>query len=231
MKAFILAAGLGQRVRPLTERQPKPLIEVGGKPLILWHIEKLREAGITELVINCHWLAEQLIEFLGGGERFGVRIHWSPEPDLLDTGGGMRAALEKLGAEPFALISADIWSDFDYRLLAATKLGQGSVANLVVVPNPTFYPRGDFGLEDQGRLVLPGTGGMGVTYAGMGLLDPAWIEGWSIPEPVFAWTGPLLEAVRAGEVEARLHRGLWTDVGSPERLFELRAELDDPGSA
>jgi MurNAc alpha-1-phosphate uridylyltransferase len=225
MKAFLLAAGRGERLRPLTETRPKPLVEVGGKPLIFWHIDKLRDAGITDLVINCHWLAEQLQQSLGDGAELGVQIQWSPEPQLLDVGGGLRAALPLLGSEPFVMISADIWSDFDYNWLASAGLEE-VVAKLIMVPNPDFYPAGDFALQ-FGKLGLLSPGEKGFTYSGIGLLHPDWVAGWASEESAFSWLGPLRTAVQGGQIAAKLYQGRWTDVGTPERLAQLQKEIDE----
>lgn len=225
MKAFILAAGLGKRLRPLTNAQPKPLIEVGGLPLILWHINKLRDAGITDLVINAHWLADQLMSFLGDGEKFGVTIRWSHESVLLDTGGGISAALPLLGDDPFALISADIWSDFDYSYLPRVELGS-NLARLIVVPAPDFAPQGDFVLAGNGQLALSDCEGIKATYSGISVLEPAWVKSWNEGLEAFALTEPLMRAVTEGQVKAELHRGRWTDVGTPERLAQLRQEIE-----
>lgn len=230
MKAFILAAGLGERLRPLTNTSPKPLIEVGGRPLILWHINKLREAGIADLVINCHWLAEQLTDYLGDGSEFGVSISWSHEPELLNTGGGITAALPKLGDEPFALISADVWSDFDYAWLPKVKL-EDDWASLVVVPAPEFAPRGDFVLGADGRLGPRAESGLTTTYAGIGVLSPGWVKTWSNELHSFSWAKPLMQAVESGRISAKFHRGRWTDVGTPERLAQLEREIAESKGA
>jgi MurNAc alpha-1-phosphate uridylyltransferase len=155
MRAMILAAGLGKRLRPLTERLPKALVEVGGKPLIEHHIEKLAAAGIRELVINVSWLGEQLERRLGQGGRLGVEIRWSREPEPLETGGGIRRALALLGSRPFVLISADVWSDYDYGRLPRT-LEDGATAHLILVPNPPHHPAGDYRLRGGGA--GPGAG-------------------------------------------------------------------------
>jgi N-acetyl-alpha-D-muramate 1-phosphate uridylyltransferase len=226
LKAFVLAAGLGQRLRPLTESTPKPLLEVGGKPLIFWHMEKLQQAGIDELVINCHWLADQLQSRLGDGSDFGLSIRWSPEPELLQTGGGLKAALPLLGSAPFALISADIWSDIDYRWLMETEIDDLD-ARLVMVPSPAFHPQGDFTLDEQHMLQPLAAGASGVTYSGVGLISPKWVESWSADSPAFSWIGPLQLAVQQGRIGAVLHRGSWTDVGTAERLADLNRQLDE----
>jgi len=227
MKAFILAAGLGERLSPLTDTKPKPLIEVGGSPLIYWHINKLREAGITDFVINCHWLAEQLIDSLGDGSKFGINIVWSHEPELLNIGGGIAAALPLLGEQPFALVSADIWTDFDYSWLTGVQLADRS-ASLVVVPAPDFAPQGDFVLGANNHLRLHGSEGPPVTYAGIGVLHPRWVKEWTgeSGNSAFSWIGPLRQAVEQQRIAAHLFEGRWTDVGTPERLAHLERELN-----
>ncbi len=224
MKAFILAAGEGRRLRPHTLQQPKPLIEAGGRSLIHWHIDKLRAAGIIDLVINSHWLAEQLHRELGDGSSLGVCIRWSHEPLLLDTGGGIRAALPLLGDEPFALISGDVWSDIDYLALTGRDLRDAD-AHLLMVPNPDFHSEGDFVLDDGGRLRPSGEQGMPCTYSGIGLINPDWVARWSQAGPVFPLRQPLQAAVAEGRVLGSLHPGQWTDVGTPERLQGLRTRL------
>ncbi len=225
MKAFLLAAGLGKRLRPLTDHLPKPLVEVAGKPLIQWHIEKLRDAGIGELVINCHWLGELLQARLGDGRDLDVAIRWSFEPELLDTGGGIRAALPLLGTEqPFALVSADCWTDLSYQWLTETDL-QGALAQLMMVPNPEFHPAGDFGLDAQGWLRPRGLGMRDLTYSGIGLIDPSWVAQWEAPAPIFPLIQPLAQAIGQGRVRGALLQGHWTDVGTPQRLQELQYYL------
>ena len=147
MKAMILAAGLGNRMRPLTLYKPKPLLEVGGKPLIVWHIEKLKKIGVTEIIINSAWLADVLIGALGDGSQFGVTIRWTREAEGLETAGGIINALPLLGAEPFILVNGDVWTTFDFSSLLNVNLG-ADLAHLVYVTNPAQHPKGDFILAD-----------------------------------------------------------------------------------
>ncbi|PAU88232.1 mannose-1-phosphate guanylyltransferase [Pseudomonas sp. WN033] len=212
MKAMILAAGKGERMRPLTLHTPKPLLEVGGKPLIQWHIEALAQAGIRELVINHAWLGEQLEAYFGDGAAWGVRIQWSAEGEPLETGGGIRRALPLLGAEPFLLVNGDIWTGIDF---ARLQLAEGCLAHLVLVDNPEHKAQSDFVLH-EGRVLNPQAGDTGLTYSGVALLDPELLApelGDSFP------LAPLLRrAAAAGQVSGEHYPGLWIDVGTPERL-------------
>ncbi len=233
MKAMLLAAGRGERMRPLTDHTPKPLLEVGGKPLIVWHIEKLVRAGITELVINHAHLGAQIETTLGDGSRFGVSIRYSDEGTALETAGGIAHALPLLGDEPFAVINSDIYCDYDFTHLAdraAALQSSGDAAHLVLVNNPPHHPNGDF-LLSNGRIVsLPypaggrGAGGEGMptklTFSGIGIYQPSLFS--QIPRGSIAPLAPLLRAqIALGKVSGEHHRGLWVDVGTPERLAEL----------
>lgn len=221
---MILAAGLGRRLRPVTDRLPKALVEAGGKPLIEHHIEKLAAAGIRDLVINVSWLGEQLERRLGRGGRLGVAIRWSREPEPLETGGGIRQALALLGSRPFALISADVWSDYDYARLPHA-LAERTDAHLVLVPNPPHHPAGDYGLTADGRVCAAEAGQPSLTFSGIAVVAPALVRGF----PAGA-TFPLRDALAAALVGDRVcgevHGGRWSDVGTPQRLAELRAALD-----
>ncbi|WP_300273319.1 N-acetylmuramate alpha-1-phosphate uridylyltransferase MurU [Halomonas sp.] len=219
MKAMILAAGLGTRMRPLTDRCPKPLLPVGGRPLIVHHLERLRAAGITEIVINVSYRAEQIIAALGEGADHGVRIAWSREATPLETGGGIRQALPLLGDTPFLLVNGDVWCDLDPAGLAA--LEDHDLARLVMVDNPDHHPAGDFHLDAAGRVRAEGEPRL--TYAGIGLLDPALVAGES--PGAFALAPLLRRAMSEGRVAGHHHRGRWVDVGTPERLAALDASL------
>jgi len=226
-RALIFAAGLGKRMRPLTESTPKPLLEVAGKSLIHYHIEKLVGCGISELVINAHWLANKLVEELGDGHQFGARIHWSYEPNILDTGGGMRNALpllENENDEAFLVVNADVWTDYPLSQLVDIEL-TAETAHLVMVPNPDQHPEGDFGLDSQGRLdntTLPGR-----TYSGIGLFTPGFIRRFGPDRPAFPLREALQAAIACGKVTAELYQGDWEDVGTPERLDELNARVNN----
>ena len=220
---MILAAGRGARLRPLTERLPKALVPVGGKSLIEHHIDKLAAAGIRELVINLSWLGEQIEAHLGDGVRHGVAIRWSHEPELLETGGGIRQALPWLGEEPFAVISADIWSDYPYdRLLAG--LTMTADAHLVLVPNPGHNPGGDYRLDQGARVHAKDADGPSLTFSGIAVVAPALVRDFS-PGTAFPLREALAEAIAQGRVSGEVHGGRWSDVGTPERLAELRLHL------
>ncbi len=218
MKAMVLAAGRGERMRPLTDRVPKPLLELAGKPLIQYHIEALREAGFRELVINHAHLGQQLVERLGDGGQFGVRIHYSPEPPgALETGGGIRRALPLLGDGAFVVINADIWTDYPYRKLCREPEG---LAHLVLVDNPAHHPDGDFQLRGT---LLAAQGGSRLTFSGIGVYRPALFDG--APRGAFPLAPLLRAAMPAGQVSGEHYCGRWVDIGTPQRLAELDQQL------
>jgi MurNAc alpha-1-phosphate uridylyltransferase len=222
---MILAAGRGERMRPLTDRCPKPLLPAGGKPLIVWHIERLRAAGVTELVINHAHLGAQLEAALGDGRDFGVSIAWSREGEALETAGGIRLALPLLGEAPFLVVNGDIHTDLDFAPLAGTRLG-ADLARLVLVPNPPHHPAGDFHLAG-GRVRAEGAPSH--TFAGIGVYHPRLFA--HLPPGQPAKLAPLLrEAMAAGRVSGEIHPGLWLDIGTPARLAELDAWLAAPSS-
>jgi MurNAc alpha-1-phosphate uridylyltransferase len=239
VKALIFAAGLGERMRPLTDTTPKPLLEAGGKPLIAWHLEALAAAGVRDVVVNTSWLAPRFPEALGNGDRWGLRVKYSHEGDTpLETGGGMRHALPLLGDAPFIAVNGDIWCDFDFARLPREPDGD---AHLVLVDNPEHNPRGDFALDAGGHVGSGGEcdGSPRLTFAGIGVYRPALFEGWraiigdapgvdAVP-PRFR-LAPLLRAAMArGAVRGTHHRGRWTDVGTPERLHALARQLASAG--
>lgn len=217
MRAMILAAGRGERMRPLTDTLPKPLLVVGGKPLIVHHIEKLKAAGVTELVINKAWLGHKLVEALGDGSQFGVTIHWSAEESALETAGGIVQALPLLGSDPFLVINGDTWLDLDYRTLVTQPLGE-DLAHLWLVPNPPQHPQGDFSLQEGRVLDIPG-----FTFSGVGLYHPAAFSGLASGARKLA---PLLRGWMAqGRVGGSLLAGEWRDIGTVPRLRELDDQL------
>lgn len=217
MKAMILAAGRGERMRPLTDNLPKPLLAVGGKPLIVHHIEKLAAAGVTTLVINHAWLGHKLVEALGDGSAFGVQIHWSAEASALETAGGIVQALPLLGPAPFLVINGDTWLDLDYRTLVTQPLGE-DLAHLWLVPNPPQHPGGDFSLN-AGRV----QDAPAFTFSGVGLYDPAAFADLS---PGARKLAPLLRDWMAqGRVGGSLLAGEWRDIGTVSRLRELDDQL------
>jgi N-acetyl-alpha-D-muramate 1-phosphate uridylyltransferase len=215
MKAIILAAGKGERMRPLTDHTPKPLLEVGGKPLIAYHIERLVYAGITEIVINHARLGEKIEAALGDGTRYGATITYSPEGDEpLETGGGIFNALKLLGGPAFIAVNADAWSDFPFTRLPPQPAG---LAHLILVDNPPHHTGGDFALTD-GRLALDGA--IKLTFTGIGLYRPQLFHECTYGRFPLA---PLLrQATAQGLVSGEHYRGLWLDVGTPERLREVR---------
>lgn len=221
---MILAAGRGTRLLPLTAAVPKPLIEVAGKTLIAHQLERLAELGIERVVVNLHHLGSMLRRHLGDGSAFGLEIHYSEEPELLETAGGIKQALPLLGDAPFLLVNGDVFSDFDLHDLGA--LEDGMLAHLVMVPRPFWQARGDFDLGDPTafgyRLRLDGPGTL--TYAGLARYHPALFRDL---EPGFRPLRPVLEAaIAAGRVSAEVHHGLWEDIGTLERLAALRRQLD-----
>ncbi len=228
MKAMVLAAGRGERMRPLTDDCPKPLLPVAGRPLIGHHLAALAAAGIREVVINHAWLGERIEAALGDGAAYGLHIHYAPEAPALETGGGITAALPLLGPDPFLVINGDIWTDFPVAALPrdAFRADTERLAHLVLVPNPEHHPEGDFHLED-GRVGTEGPGPRW-TFSGIGLYRPELFADQPVePFPL----GPLLaEAAADGRVTGQLHRGGWLDVGTPRRLAELRTRLGDPAA-
>ncbi|MBP8079053.1 MAG: nucleotidyltransferase family protein [Aeromonas sp.] len=217
MKAMILAAGRGERMRPLTDLLPKPLLAAGGKPLIVHHIEKLKAAGVTTLVINHAWLGHKLVAALGDGSALGVSIHWSAEESALETAGGIVQALPLLGSEPFLVINGDTWLDLDYRALVSQPLGD-DLAHLWLVPNPPQHPQGDFSLQAGRVLDTPA-----LTFSGVGLYHPAAFAGLPCGARKLA---PLLRDWMAlGRVGGSLLAGEWRDIGTVDRLRELDEQL------
>ncbi|MEG0244015.1 MAG: nucleotidyltransferase family protein [Pseudomonas sp.] len=214
MKAMILAAGKGERMRPLTLHTPKPLVQVAGQPLIEYHLRALAAAGITEVVINHAWLGQQIEDHLGDGSRFGLSIRYSPEGEPLETGGGIFKALPLLGQAPFLLINGDVWTDYDFARLQAPLAG---LAHLVLVDNPGHHDRGDFRLA--GRQVVDGDEAPGtLTFSGLSVLDPALFAGC---QPGAFKLAPLLrQAMADGKVSGEHYRGHWVDVGTLERLAQ-----------
>ena len=211
MKAMILAAGRGERMRPLTDTVPKPLLRIGGQTLIERHVHALARAGIAELVINHAWLGEQIEKALGNGEAYGVSIRYSPEGDSsLETGGGIMNALPLLGSEPFLVVNADIWTDFPFDSLPSQPDG---LTHLVMVENPQHHPDGDFSLS-EGRLSESGPAML--TFSGIGVYRP---EVFADCSPGAFPLGPLLRnSMAAGQVSGEHYTGSWFDIGTPERL-------------
>ena len=231
MKALIFAAGLGERMRPLTDHTPKPLLKVAGRPLIGWHLQKLSAMGVTDVVINTSWLAEQFPATLGDGAAFGLRLHYSFEgPAPLETGGGMWKAMSLLGDTPFLAVNGDIWCDADFAALPREPAG---LTHLVMVDNPAHNPKGDFALGDDGELHSDGPSKL--TFSGIGMYRPQLLADWrsvigdtpgAAQQPPRFQLAPLLRAAMTRGLATGIHhRGEWTDVGTPQRLAELDARV------
>lgn len=223
MKAMIFAAGLGKRMRPLTEHTPKPLLKVGGKPLIEHTIIKLRKAGITEIVINIAYLGEQIKSYLKDGSQFGVSIVYSRESEPLDTGGGIYQALELLGSAPFILINSDIWTDFPVEQLIRLPLDKDNLGHLIVVPNPEHNGCGDFCLSANGKVVLHGEEKW--TYSGICLLSPSLVSQYPDRRRIFPLREVFCYAMEKDALTGELFEGEWRDIGTPQRLETLNAQL------
>ncbi len=220
---MILAAGRGERMRPLTDHTPKPLLKVGGKSLIVWHIERLARAGITNIVINHAHLGAKIEQALGNGSRFGATISYSDEGIALETAGGIAYALHLLGEQPFAVVNGDIFCDFDCsRLQACAEFLQlhGDSAHLVLVNNPPQHPHGDFGLHGGRVTETPPK----LTFSGIGVYRPSLFD--RIARGTKAPLAPLLHGqIALGKISGEHHPGLWVDVGTPERLAELDRQV------
>jgi MurNAc alpha-1-phosphate uridylyltransferase len=220
MKAMILAAGRGERLRPLTDTLPKPLVRAGGKALLDWHLERLAAAGFREAVVNVSHLGEQIIAHAGDGGRWGISLAWSREAAPLETAGGIAQARALLGEAPFLLVNADIYCEFDFSPLKSLPL-KNNLAHVVLVPNPAHRAEGDFSLRDG---AVGNTGSPRYTYAGIALVSPALVDG--VAPGTKAPLAPLLRAAAdAGRLGGELYRGRWTDVGTPARHAELENML------
>lgn len=234
MRAMILAAGRGERMRPLSDRTPKPLLAVAGQPLIVRHLERLAAAGMRDVVINTAHLGAQFAAALGDGAHWGLRIHYSHEGEqALETGGGIRKALPLLGDDPFIAISGDLWTDYDF---ARLRIAADDLAQLVMVRNPDWHAAGDFGLS-AGRIVEQG--GERLTFANIAVYRPALFADWraaAVAEPGIALDPPrfrllplYLAALRRGRVGGEFFDGRWHNLGTPAQLAALEAELGAGG--
>lgn len=219
MKAMILAAGKGERMRPLTLHTPKPLIRAAGVPLIEYHLQALAVAGFREVVINHAWLGEQIEAHLGDGARFGLALRYSPEDQPLETGGGLFRALPLLGDEPFLVVNGDIWTDYPFATLRRPLAG---LAHLVLVDNPAHHPGGDFHLDGAGRVLVEGDAPR-FTYSGLSVLHPRLFDGCTAG--AFKLAPLLVRAMAAGQVSGERFAGQWVDVGTVERLAEVERLL------
>jgi MurNAc alpha-1-phosphate uridylyltransferase len=233
MKAMILAAGKGERLRPLTLHTPKPLVRAAGVPLIEYHVKALATAGFSELVINHAWLGQQIEDYLGDGSRFGVSIAYSAEGEPLETGGGIFQALPLLGDQPFALINGDIFTDYPF---AELQLPLSGLAHLVLVENPGHHVRGDFCLQGakvtdaqvgQDSQDRPSLNRPSLTYSGIAVLSPALFA--SCEAGVFSLAPLLRAAIAVGQVSGERFDGCWVDVGTHERLAQVERLLEARG--
>ena len=219
MRAMILAAGRGERMRPLTDTLPKPLLKVDGKPLIVWHLEKLSACGFKEIVINVAHLGYKIIEALGDGSKWGVNISYSDEQDegALESAGGILKALKLLNNKPFLVVNADIWCDYEFDQEFDLK---DKLAHLILVQNPEHNPNGDFGLKQN--LVL-NTSDIKYTFSGIGYYSPKLFEGLTYGKSALA---PLLRsAIDKEKISGSLYHGKWYDIGTPQRLKMINEEL------
>jgi MurNAc alpha-1-phosphate uridylyltransferase len=224
MKAMLLAAGRGERMRPLTDHTAKPLLPVGGKPLIAWHLEALARAGVRDVIINLSWLGPQIRAALGDGRQFGLLIHYSEEGSPpLETGGGILHALPLLGPQPFLVVNGDTFTDIDLGALNSMSLSPAADAHLVLVPNPPQHREGDFVLDGD-RVV--DRDAPRLTYSGIGVFTAALFAGTAGRFPLL----PLLQrAIAAGRLTGQRHDGVWCDIGTVERLAALDRQLSQKG--
>ena len=221
---MLLAAGRGERLRPLTDHTPKPMLLVRGKPLIVWHLEALARAGVRDVVINLSWLGDLIRQALGDGARYGLRLQYSPEPaGALEVGGGIARALPRLGGAPFLVVNGDTFTDLDFARLV---IEPRALAHLVLVPNPEHHPRGDFVLDGHSLAEGPGTR---LTYSGIGVYRPELFA--NCPNGRFPLLPLLQGAIAAGRLTGERYDGHWTDVGSVQRLNTLNeTQRGQPGS-
>lgn len=230
MKAMILAAGLGNRMRPLTDHTPKPLIGVNGKPLIEYHLENLQRAGIRDVVINLAYLGEKIRSYLGNGEQWNLQIRYSQEPEPLETGGALSHALDLLGDKPFLLINGDVWCELEFKAFVSQALR--TQGHLLLVPNPVFHPHGDFALDDTGTVLAdPQTNSQKFTFAGISLLVPELITMYPERREKFPLVEVFRHAIAQRQLTGQLYHGHWSDVGTPERLYELETHLSGRGTS
>ena len=226
-KAMLLAAGRGERMRPLTDTTAKPLLKVAGRRLIDCHLEKLSRAGVTHVVVNTSWFADEIRSTLGNGSAYGLHIEYSHEPTALETAGGIRKALHLLGDKPFLVISTDVWCDIDYADFISKQPTTG--AQLLMVENPPHHPDGDFAITSGNKLRLTNKGRDGnpesatYTYSGIGLYHPALFR--TLPVAACPLRDVLTPAIKAGQVSATVHNGLWFDIGTVQRLQALDEHL------
>ncbi|HCS65766.1 MAG TPA: mannose-1-phosphate guanylyltransferase [Cellvibrio sp.] len=232
MKAMILAAGLGNRMRPLTNHTPKPLLCAGGKPLIEYHLENMRRAGIRDVIINLAYLGEKIQAHLGDGQQFGLNIIYSMEPEPLETGGAILHALDLLGEEPFLLVNGDVWCDLEFAQFIRQPFventpAENQLGHLLLVPNPEFHPQGDFALASNGLLLddPEKTYSQRFTFGGISLLKPELIANYPEKRQAFPLVEVLRGAISNRQLTGQVHHGHWSDIGTPVRLHLLEDYL------
>lgn len=225
---MILAAGLGQRMRPLTDNTPKPLLCAGNKPLIDYHLESLASAGVTEAIINLAYLGDKIRAYCGDGSRYGIQISYSDEPEPLETAGAINNALELLGDIPFVLVNGDVWSDYPITQLVNHSLESNVLAHLVMVDNPDFHPEGDFGLNSQGRITLSPPSPH-LTFSGISIINPALISLYPEKRTKFPLGEVFRWAIAQEQITGEHYQGQWSDVGTPARLEQLDTRLKNQG--
>lgn len=227
MKAMILAAGLGNRMRPLTDHLPKPLLPAGGKPLIEYHLDNIARAGIREVIINLAYLGDKIRAHLGDGKQFGLHIQYSEEPEPLETGGALFHALSLLGDEPFLLVNGDVWCDIEFAQFIQSPLQENQLGKLLLVPNPDFHPLGDFALDGAGLLLedTDKTHPHRFTFGGVSILKPELIARYPHLRQKFPLVEVLRLAISNKHLAGQVYRGHWSDVGTPERLQALENYL------
>jgi MurNAc alpha-1-phosphate uridylyltransferase len=222
MKAMILAAGRGERLRPHTDTTPKPLLKVGEYRLIEYIIQALVKAGITEIIINTAYLADQFPAILGNGDQYGANITYSPEHEgALETAGGIVNALPLLGDQPFLIVNGDVWTDYDYQELVEMSLSTDYLCHLVMIANPAHNPLGDFALSSG---LIQKESNVKYTYSGIGIYHPALFAGLAVQR--LALKPILLEAIAKSQISGELYQGAWSDIGTIERLDDLAAYLN-----
>ena len=230
-QAMILAAGKGTRLRPLTLETPKPLVEVGGQPLIVWQIKALQAAGVTDITINASWLADKLMTSLGDGKQYGVNLHWSVEDDEpLETAGGIFQALQtgKLKDAPFILVNSDVWTTYDFTKLQNYKLGNDQLAHLLLIDNPTHNSGGDFAINNGLASEQAIAEADKFTFAGISVMSPRLVDGLVQGQP--AALAPLLkQAMMKFQITAEVIKDNWIDVGTPERLEQVNEFIKSNG--
>jgi N-acetyl-alpha-D-muramate 1-phosphate uridylyltransferase len=221
MKAMILAAGLGQRMRPLTDHTPKPLLKVNGKTLLDYHLKKIQAAGITEVIINLAYLGDKIVEHLQNHAYKNLSIKFSREPEPLETGGALFHAEALLAGSDFLLVNGDVWSDIDYQDFIQKKLQGDNLGHLLMVPNPEFHPQGDFVLNQNTHTLEEKKDQSGCTFAGISILSPQLIGNYPYKRTKFPLVEVFVHAIKHQQLTGEIYKGHWSDVGTPQRLQDL----------